>query len=119
MCLQPISQTVKETNSPGSFKFPQFFAPGYGQEQGGLGANRLASQPEPSADPMTRWLRETPGTEPWHRFNAPAYSGQKDVSQPKNRPTTLSCTAPRQEEKKGGSRFVEPCFDNTVVRKTA
>lgn len=92
MCLQPNSHTAKKAYRPASLKFPQLFTLGRGQEQGHKGTKGFDCSLEPSADPMTRWLRELPITEPWHGFDVSAYSGQKEVFHPKQRPATSSST---------------------------
>lgn len=92
MCLQPQSHTAKKASSPASLKVPQFFTPGYGKEQGRQGSKGFSFSPEPRADPMTRWLRELPITEPWHGLDLSAYSEQKEMFHPKDGPATSSST---------------------------
>ncbi|KAI7785631.1 hypothetical protein LA080_006651 [Diaporthe eres] len=102
MCLQPNSQTAKKVSTPAALKFPKPFTPGYGQGKAGKGPKGIPSQPELCPDPMIRWLLEPPGTGPWHGFDAPAYSRQKDVSHSKHRPAMPSSTgATAGGEKKG------------------
>ncbi|POS81341.1 hypothetical protein DHEL01_v200271 [Diaporthe helianthi] len=83
MCIQPNSQTGKKVSSQASPKAPQLFSSGCGQCSG---------QPAPSTDPMTRWVREPPRTEPWNGLDKSAPSGQRSLSYSGNRPATSSDT---------------------------